>query len=180
MRKKKPNGRPPIDRTGVTFGRLTLLARIPYSDRWLCKCSCGKSKAIPVGRLKRGVTKSCGCLRVELSKLRKPPTTKTHGDHPRSGQSDEYTAWCSMKSRCLPSHPSAKNYFDRGIRVCDRWISSFENFLNDMGRKPSKELTLDRTNNDLGYFPENCRWATRKQQANNTRKQKQKSSVEAS
>lgn len=89
-------------------------------------------------------------------------TTK-HGDH----NSKEYRAWKAMKQRCSDYTKRFKRYKGRGIKVCDRWIDSYQNFLEDIGRSPSDRLTLDRINNDKDYEPGNCRWATYKEQANN-------------
>jgi hypothetical protein len=84
----------------------------------------------------------------------------------------EHTSWRCMKQRCLnPKNKDYHRYGARGIKVCDRWVNSFRNFLADMGYKPGPEYTLDRKNNDGNYEPKNCRWATRKMQTNNTRKQ---------
>jgi hypothetical protein len=84
----------------------------------------------------------------------------------------EYNTWQSMKQRCLnPRNKDYHNYGARGIKVCDRWIHSFKNFLDDMGYKPGPEYSLDRKNNDGNYGPKNCRWATHEVQRNNTRRQ---------
>lgn len=99
------------------------------------------------------------------------PKTK-HGFSRRSGISPTYAAWKSMKYRCnCPSFIGYKDYGGRGIKVCDRWLHSFENFLADMGERPSKNYSLDRYPDVNGdYEPSNCRWAERKAQNSNTRR----------
>jgi hypothetical protein len=93
----------------------------------------------------------------------------THGNSRRSGKSAEYVAWHAMKSRCAATEgPDFESYGARGISVCDRW-GTFDQFLEDMGPRPSPEHSLGRKNNDLGYFPDNCRWETPEQQQQNTK-----------
>lgn len=94
----------------------------------------------------------------------------THGDTRNGKRTTEFKAWQAMKTRCNnPNFNGYKYYGGRGIKVCDRWLEGFENFLCDMGRKPSDEYSLERKNGELGYYPENCKWATRIEQLNNTR-----------
>ena len=106
--------------------------------------------------------RSCGCLRIELQKNR-PPRIK-HGKWKTRG----YHIWQHMKARCSnPNRSYYHRYGGRGIKVCDRWLNSFENFYKDMGDCPSSKHTIDRIDNDQGYFKENCKWATRKEQCRN-------------
>lgn len=93
-----------------------------------------------------------------------------HGDGGHSVRVPEYAAWRAMRNRCnFKSSPTyLKYYIQRGIRVCDRWMNSYENFLSDMGRKPGPEYSLERINNRLGYEPGNCKWATKSEQSRNT------------
>lgn len=149
---------------GNVYGRLTVeeFAGIRSGIRyWTCVCICGKIKVIAGVSLKRGRTKSCGCWNNATRKL----IHIKHGFY----NTPTYDVWVNMKARCLNSkHPSYDNYGGRGITVSDSWLSSFINFLADMGTKPNN-LSLDRIDNDLGYTKENCRWATTKQQSNNRR-----------
>lgn len=150
--------------TGLRFGKLTVLDFKGNNKSgvamWLCACDCGKHKTIMGTSLRAGRSKSCGCTSQFTTKR-----AKTHG----MSHSRVYRIWNSMRGRCSEKSkgPERKNYYERGIRVCTRW-EKFENFLADMG-EPARELSLDRIDNSKGYAKDNCRWATKKEQANNTR-----------
>lgn len=162
------------DLTGRQFGRLTVLrcaGSSPYGGAvWRCQCFCGQRCAVRGGSLRRGTTKSCGCLRRERTaeRGRKGQAAFTHGHTAEGKCSREYISWRSMIERCTyPKHKSFKDYGGRGITICERWLHSFENFLADMGLRP-QGMTLDRyPNNDGNYEPSNCRWATANEQRAN-------------
>jgi hypothetical protein len=146
------------------FGRLVVLEVLP-SSLAKCLCECGSSKLIRIDRLRSGNTKSCGCLKREM----KIKQLRKHGLR----HSSEYTSWRGMKNRCyLRSNKFFSHYGGRGIRVCDRWINSFANFFEDMGRKPTPTHSIDRIDVNGDYEPSNCRWATKTEQSRNKRRSK--------
>lgn len=131
-------------------------------------CKCGNLFRGTVNNVKRKHTNSCGCYNKEM--IIKANTT--HGQCRNFISTPEYAAWLSMKERCYnPKTHGFKNWGGRGIKVCNRWMESFENFFEDMGVRPSSKHSLDRfPNNETGdYELGNCRWATKKEQANNRR-----------
>lgn len=155
---------------GQKFGRLKVLERLKTGKcfTYKCICDCGKEVLVKhTGTLRSGNTRSCGCLKDEATIKR---STK-HGHRTILKTTSEYRTWVNIKQRCNnPEVEQFKNYGGRGIKVCDRWLESFDNFLTDMGMKPSGKYSLDRYPDTNGnYEPENCRWATDEQQSHNKR-----------
>lgn len=158
------------------YGRWTVTGDAPaiqWNKRVVCVCDCGTEKVVNLNNLRRGLSKSCGCLRDELA----PQRGVRHGHSRKGSRSPEYSVWVGMLGRCYLSHrPGFADYGGRGITVCDRWrfgeggVTAFECFLSDMGTRPSLAHSIERTNNHGNYEPSNCRWATGVEQSRNTRR----------
>jgi hypothetical protein len=155
------------DLTNKRFGKLLVIQRSgthmePSGGRkatWLCRCDCGNTTIVQSTNFR--ATVSCGCHRRRAL---------SHGHTVLGQRTSEYLSWQSMHQRC--ENPNSKNYYrygGRGITVCKRW-QKFDNFIKDMGSKPAHGLSIERKNNDKGYSPSNCTWATLHQQARNTRR----------
>lgn len=156
-----------INLTGESFGRLTVIERCGSIDghaAWLCKCICGNTTVVNGKWLRAGRTTSCGCYHKEMLSKR----SKTHG----MTNTRLYRIWHDMKNRCFyEKDKHFKDYGGRGITVCAEWKNSFEKFSEwAIKNGYSDTLTIDRINNDGNYEPQNCRWATRKQQCENRAK----------
>lgn len=152
------------DITGMKIGRLTAISYIGPDKHsksvWKLMCDCGVETSSALSSFKRGKVRSCGCLQRET-------VSRIMSTHKMTG-SCEYVSWSGMKNRCY--NKNQKSYLDygaKGITVCDRWLESFENFLEDMGRKPAKNYTIERKEVNVGYCPDNCIWIKRAEQNKN-------------
>lgn len=159
-----------LDLTGLRFGRLIAKRRLPNKlygtcTVWECECDCGKTINAIVGNLRSGNTTSCGCFHSDASSANMRKVATKHGfwKHPL------YPAYKTMIARCHnPKSKSYRAYGAKGITVCDRWRNDFMRFVQDMGPQPTRQHSVDRILGTRGYEPDNCRWATPKEQAANS------------
>lgn len=157
---------------GARYGRWLVIqpatANKYCQKQWICRCDCGNERVIAQGDLRRGTSRSCGCLKLELSAVRMRRQNFKHGDCPETGVTAEYNAWHSMLQRCY--NAASENYHrygGRGISVYELWKHSYAAFLAHVGRRPSPLYSLERINNNGNYEPGNVRWATATEQCRN-------------
>lgn len=166
---RKPASSRFSDISGKRFDRLLVLRYVGISEDhnscWECACDCGNTVTVKRHYLMRKLKRSCGCVVKEQIE-----SITTHGHATGGKLTSEYATWMTMKARCgNPKSKSYPSYGGRGIKVCERWKDSFENFFSDMGAKPSRSHSIHRVDNDGDYTPDNCVWATGVEQGLNKR-----------
>lgn len=166
------NKLPSAELEGRVFGRLTIINvfKGPLRRECVTRCACGTQSIKRLSFVTSGKTQSCGCLLREAL----PFAHRTHGCSREAGGNRlakrAYGSWCAMRSRCMnPKHEFYADYGGRGITICARWIGNFSLFLDDMGLPPTAHHSIERKNVNSNYQPDNCVWATTKQQAINKR-----------
>jgi hypothetical protein len=162
-------GKPVRQLVGERFGMLLVVGPAGFAKGralWRCVCDCGATDVVAIGNvLQQGNKKSCGCATGAMVRAAK----RRHGQA-GAQRTKVYQCWKGIKQRCInPKQAAWRNYGGRGIKVCDRWLNSFEAFYADVRDPPGPGLSLDRIDNDGNYEPGNVRWATRSQQQKNAR-----------
>lgn len=163
-----------IEMEGRRFGRLTVIGladkRVNKKLHYRCRCDCGNEAVVMGVQLRIGKTRSCGCLSSEMTATRNRKHGAIQKVNGKRRPSPEYTSWQQIKDRCFNrNNIGYANYGGRGITMSERWVTDFTAFLADVGPKPSRSHSIERLDNDRGYEPGNCVWATRSEQSKNRR-----------